>query len=188
MCQGRPSDECVGVCAENRRYRMLIVPAVAVRRETIRAAAVFTNIRLIGDFPIAYASLSIFVVANEIENQLLPLLVIIRFYNVLVDYWKQDFRLEANAHERFCSGLENRIHRTIQNIEMELVALRQQIEILQNKQPDNLRSQCSYFGYAAVPHRFFRQSSLAKCKPVNLQRALPLIQEDLDGDRLGLCV
>ena len=33
ICQGWPTDQCVGICAENRRDGMLVVPAVAVRFE-----------------------------------------------------------------------------------------------------------------------------------------------------------
>ena len=94
--------------------------------------------------------------ANKVENELLPCLVIGWFDDVLVYLGKQHCGLEANAHERLCAGLENRVHGTVQRVEVIAPALGQEVEILLDEQTNDARMQRPNLGDAVRPHRVVR--------------------------------
>ena len=73
--EGRTSDECLGIGAQNSRHGVLIVARVVFRSEEIRTAAVFADIGFIRDLPIADAGAALFVVAHHFIDELFPLFI-----------------------------------------------------------------------------------------------------------------
>ena len=73
----------------------MVVPHITVGLETVRAATVLADVRFVGDFPITNPRSAFPVMTHQIENQLLPLGVIVRLDDVVVDLGKERARFEA---------------------------------------------------------------------------------------------
>ncbi len=166
---------------------MPVVTGVALRLEAVGTPAAFADVRLVGDFPVPNPRPAPFVVADKPENQLVPLPVIVRLDGILIDGRKKHVRLEADAHDRLGAGLENRVHRAVQRVEVIPSPLRQQVEVFLDEQANQSGPQGANLRDPVVPHRFRRQSALPERHVVDIHRPQPLGQRDryLYALRLG---
>ena len=168
------------ISPQNGGRGVLIVPQVVLRLEPIRTTAALADDRFVGNFPITNPRAAFPVMPHQIENQVLPIAVIVRLDDVVIDLGKKRARFEADAHERFRARRQDRRHRTIQRVEVITAALGQQIEILLDEQANDAGFERTNLDDAIVPHRFLGQSALAERPLVDFQRPEAIGERDTD--------
>src|SRR5882672_11860385 len=87
----------IRVLPKNGRCRVAIVAYIILRLETVRAAAGFPDVRLVGDLPKADSRPSIPVVLDQMGNEAFPLWIVVRLDDIMVDCRKKQAGFEANA-------------------------------------------------------------------------------------------
>ena len=178
--QRRSADARLQIRPQNRRRSVLVIAHVTLRLEPIRTTAALADVRFVGDLPVTNSRSALPVMPHQIENQLLPLGVIVRLDYVVIDLGKERARLEANTHERLRPRREDRRHGAIQCVEVITAAFGQQIEILLDEQANDAGLERANFGDAIVPHRFLGQPALAERHLVDFQRPEAIGERDAD--------
>ena len=166
--------------AQDRAGRVHVITGVAVRLETVGTAAVFADVRLVGNLPVADAGPALLVVPHQVVDKLLPVLVTGRLHDVLVDPGEQRLRFEGDAHERLRAGVQNLVHSRVERGPVIAAGCGQQVVILLKEQPDHPRAQGAHLGDAAGKHGLVRQATLAQRETVHLHRPEILVQ--MQGD------
>src|SRR5207245_7212588 len=93
-------------------------PPAPARRRAPRDRPAKWPRRFVRDFPVTNPRAAFPVMTHQSENQLVPLGVIGRLDDVVIDLGKERARFEANAQERLRTGREDRRHRAIQCVEV----------------------------------------------------------------------
>src|SRR3954465_14559198 len=118
---------------------MLIITRIAVWFKTIRCSTIFAYVHFITNFPIFNPGFFIYVMFNHTIYKFFPFFIIIWFYNILVNYRKENFWFKAETHERFRTCCQNVCYGTIQRLEMIFSPFWKYIIIFAYKKPDNGR-------------------------------------------------
>src|SRR5262245_24021880 len=83
------ADSGLRVRPQNRGHSPRVVFPVILRREHIRTSAALTNVRFVGDFPVANPSATFPVVLNQVVDEFFPFIIINRLYDFMINSWEQ---------------------------------------------------------------------------------------------------
>src|SRR5437867_2652315 len=111
----------------------MIVASITLRLKAIRAAAAFPEVRLVGDFPEANLGPALAIMLHEPGDQPVPLFVVVRLDDFVVNLGKEGARFEAQAHERLGPCLADGICRPIQGLKVVLAVSALRVEALLNE-------------------------------------------------------
>ena len=156
---------------------------IVLRRESIRAAAVFADIRLVRHFPIGAAQSSTDAVRDERADQPLPGLPVVGLHHVLVKAGEEHAWLDVDAEERRRARRLNHIERAIERLEAVLIGLGQQVEIFLQEHPYQARPQRANLGHTVGPHRLGRQPALSERNAIHLDRPARSVERHTQCDR-----
>ena len=169
ISQCRAAHARIGIGPHDRGDGVLVVASVVFGREEIRAAAIFTDIGLVRNLPIANPGAALFIVQHHVVNELFPFLVAGRIHDLLVDGGIENLRLEVDVHERRGAGFPDQVHGFVERFPVVAAVVGEQIEILLDEEPDHARMQVANLGDAIGPHRLFGEAALAQSKAIDLE-------------------